>query len=79
MRDILGVTAEPVVADLFRWRQGIPQYDVGHLERVAALERRCDPGLFLVGSAYHGAGVPDCIATARRVADEAGEYLLSDN
>jgi len=77
LQQILGVAAEPVVADLFRWRQGIPQYDVGHLERVAALERHRDPGLFLAGSAYHGAGVPDCIATARRVATEARAYLHS--
>lgn len=77
LRQILGIRAEPVLAGVFRWPRGIPQYDVGHLDRVAALAERCDPGLFLAGSAYHGAGVPDCIATARRTAARALAYLSS--
>src|SRR5438477_342874 len=35
--DILGISAEPILAEVFRWRRGMPQYDVGHLERVAEL------------------------------------------
>ena len=72
----LGVQAEPTVARVFRWRRANPQYDVGHLERVAALEAACPPGLYLTGSAYRGVGIPDCVkqgqATARAVVTRLG-------
>lgn len=68
LRDILGITAVPVLSEIFRWPKGNPQYDVGHLERVARLEALCNPGLFLAGSAYHGVGLPDCVRSGRRVA-----------
>ncbi|MFQ6059182.1 MAG: protoporphyrinogen oxidase [Anaerolineae bacterium] len=73
LRAIMGVTAEPVLARVYRWEKASPQYEVGHLERVAALEAMCapHPGLFLTGSAYRGVGIPDCIhdgaLTAERV------------
>jgi oxygen-dependent protoporphyrinogen oxidase len=46
-----------------------PQYDVGHLERVAALEAACPPGLHLVGAAYRGVGVPDCVRASELTAE----------
>jgi oxygen-dependent protoporphyrinogen oxidase len=68
-----GVTAAPVFHQVVRWRPAIPQYFVGHGERVAAIEARAArfPGLFLAGNAYHGVSLNDCVAdagaTARRV------------
>jgi protoporphyrinogen/coproporphyrinogen III oxidase len=65
--------AETVVR---RWPQSLPQYAVGHLERMAELESllRATPGLSLVGSAYYGVGLPDLIrhgrATARLLAGQ---------
>ena len=75
LRRVLGIVAEPVVVDVFRWRGAIPQYDVGHLARVAAIERTLTPGLFLAGAAYHGVGVPDCVATAHETAERVARYL----
>ena len=51
--DILGITAKPIVQRIHRWPRGRPQYDVGHLERVARIESLAEtiPGLFLTGSA----------------------------
>ena len=63
--DILGITAAPRVARIWRLRDSSPQYDVGHLERVAAIDALCPPGLALAGSAYRGVGIPDCIKQAR--------------
>ncbi|HEX6606195.1 MAG TPA: protoporphyrinogen oxidase, partial [Chloroflexia bacterium] len=74
LRAILGITAAPVVSRIFRWPKANPQYDVGHLERVARIESLAAavPGLYLTGSAYRGVGIPDCVrgakATAMRVA-----------
>jgi protoporphyrinogen/coproporphyrinogen III oxidase len=75
----LGASARPVVARVFHWPQANPQYDVGHLDRVAEIEALAAaglPGLYLTGSAYRGVGIPDCIeqgqATAAAVANRYG-------
>lgn len=69
--DTMGLTAEPVTHRIFRWVKANPQYDVGHLERVAAMEaltaRR--PGLYLAGSAFRGIGIPDCVKSALTAVD----------
>lgn len=69
--DIMGITAEPIVQRIHRWPQGRPQYDVGHLDRVAKIEALADtiPGLFLTGSAYRGSGIPDCVKEALNTVD----------
>ncbi len=63
---IMGITAQPVVKRIFRWPKGNPQYDVGHLDRVAEMEQLAAilPGLYLTGSAFRGIGLPDCIKSA---------------
>lgn len=75
LRLLMGITAEPVLVDIFRWPRAMPQYDVGHLERVAALEKALPPGVFLVGNAYRGIGIPDCVLGARRTADAISTSL----
>lgn len=72
LRAIMGITAAPTVARVFRWERGNPQYDVGHLERVDAIEALCPPGLFLTGSAYRGVGIPDCVKQGH---DSAGQIV----
>ncbi|HXV42445.1 MAG TPA: protoporphyrinogen oxidase, partial [Anaerolineae bacterium] len=68
---IMGLRAEPVVYRIFRWPKGNPQYDVGHLDRVAAMERLAAnlPGLYLTGSAFRGIGLPDCVKGALTVVE----------
>jgi protoporphyrinogen/coproporphyrinogen III oxidase len=60
---ILRITTAPLLARVYRWERANPQYPVGHLDRVDAMEQMLTPypGLFLTGSAYRGVGVPDCI------------------
>lgn len=69
---ILGIQADPLFYRLYRWRDANPQYEVGHLERMAAIDRETEqlPGLRLAGSAYRGVGLPDCIAGARQAVDQ---------
>lgn len=62
---LLGVTAAPAAWRAYRWRDDFPQADVGHLDRVAAIERALPRGIVLAGAAYRGLGVPDCIRQAR--------------
>jgi oxygen-dependent protoporphyrinogen oxidase len=56
-----------------RWPNSLPQYAVGHLDRVAELESRLRalPGLTLLGNALHGVGIPDLIRAARAAARTA--------
>jgi oxygen-dependent protoporphyrinogen oxidase len=59
----LGISTAPLLARIYRWERANPQYLVGHLERIDAMEELLAPypGLFLTGSAYRGVGIPDCI------------------
>ncbi len=76
LEGILGLRARPVLIRIFRWQRAMPQYVVGHLERLAAIEAQLGqyPGLYLTGSAYHGVGLPDNI----RAGAQTAEALLRD-
>jgi oxygen-dependent protoporphyrinogen oxidase len=80
LRSVLGVTATPVKQFIFRWPQALPQYVLGHLERLKTIEERLAhlPGLYLAGSAYRGVGIPDCIASGEAAAAEAIRVLRSE-
>lgn len=69
VREVLGAQGEPVVARVHRFQAANPGYTVGHRARVAALEAALPPGLALAGCAYHGVGIPDCIASGHRAAE----------
>jgi oxygen-dependent protoporphyrinogen oxidase len=62
---------EPVQTHLARWGGGLPQYLVGHPQRVVAVRDAVAavPGLAVAGAAYDGVGVPACIRGARRAVE----------
>ena len=68
----MGVRAAPVFHEVVRWTKAIPQYHLGHLERVARIEGRAarHPGLYLGGNAYHGVALNDCVERAGVLADQ---------
>ncbi|RAG86384.1 protoporphyrinogen oxidase [Streptacidiphilus pinicola] len=70
LREAAGITATPYAQAVTRWRSGLPQYPVGHPQRVARVEAAVAalPGLALCGAAYHGVGIPACIADGWRAA-----------
>ncbi|WP_205613879.1 NAD(P)/FAD-dependent oxidoreductase, partial [Streptomyces sp. S1] len=67
-----GLGARPVATTVTRWPGGLPQYPTGHLARVARIREAVAglPGLRIAGAAYDGVGVPACVASAHRAADE---------
>src|SRR5262245_2243493 len=77
LRLALGVTAEPTFVHVVRWPAAIPQYMVGHLDRVKRIEARVAaiPGLFVGGNAYHGVAMNDCTDQAVLLADRVAGYL----
>ena len=59
----LGITAEPLVSRVFIWEAAMPQYNLGHPEKLAKIDAAIEkhPGLALAGNGYRGIGIPDCI------------------
>jgi oxygen-dependent protoporphyrinogen oxidase len=77
LRQAMGIQAAPVFQDIVRWDRAIPQYHLGHGERVAWIERRLEryPGLFAGGNAYHGVALNDCTERAGTLAGKVHSYL----
>jgi oxygen-dependent protoporphyrinogen oxidase len=72
LKDILGLNAEPTFARTFRWDRAMAQYETGHLDRVAEMEKiiAAMPGFHIIGNSFHGIGVPDCIKSARLAVEQ---------
>lgn len=70
LRAVTGIGAEPELVRLHRWPRGYPQYEVGHRDRLAALDAERPTGITLAGGAYRGVGLSDCIASGRTAAEE---------
>lgn len=62
------LTPEPAAAQVIRWPKAMPQYQVGHPDRVASIVGAMPEGVEVVGQAYRGAGIPDCIRGANEAA-----------
>jgi oxygen-dependent protoporphyrinogen oxidase len=73
LEDMLGARGEPELTRVVRYDRAMPQYHVGHLERVRRIEaeQARTPGLHLCGSAYRGVGIPDCIHDGELAAENA--------
>lgn len=75
--EILGIRHRPELVSISRHPASMPQYGVGHLERVERIFKRSDsiPGFYLTGNAYRGIGLPDCIREAEETAGKVVSYL----
>jgi oxygen-dependent protoporphyrinogen oxidase len=71
LQQIFGMSREPIFAEVMRYDRAMPQYHVGHLDRVAAIEHSLQQhtGLQLAGSGYRGVGIPDSIDSGREAAE----------
>ncbi len=71
LRVVHGITARPLLSRVVRWPRGMPQYTLGHRERLDRISARLDahPGLQLAGASYRGVGIPDCIASGWAAAE----------
>lgn len=76
LKDLLGLDAAPQFSRIFRWKQGLPQYETGHLERAADIEARLakTPGLYLIGNSLYGVGIPDCVKSARLAVEKISNF-----
>jgi len=74
---LLGINGTPLLGRVYRWERANAQHEVGHLARVAAIERVLarHPGLYLTGSGFRGVGIPDCVADGRATAKQVAAWL----
>jgi oxygen-dependent protoporphyrinogen oxidase len=77
LSDAIGLSVRPVDWLVTRWGGSLPQYAVGHVERVRLVRSAVarSRGLAVCGAAYDGLGIPACIASARLAVDRVAEVL----
>jgi oxygen-dependent protoporphyrinogen oxidase len=69
LSDIIGISAAPLASRIFRWRNGFPKPDVGHLKQVREIETHLPSTMALAGNSYFGVGVPDCVRSGFAAAE----------
>ncbi len=77
LMDIMGITAQPIITRIYRWDKSMPQYMLGHAERLSHLEEELlhYPGLYLTGCAYRGIGISDCIHEGQLTTEKVLKFL----
>lgn len=77
LMDIMGIKADPILTRVYRWDKSMPQYTLGHGKKMSHLEERLllYPGLSLMGCAYRGIGISDCIHDGELTAEKTLEFL----
>lgn len=74
----MNITMEPEFSIVSRWKNAMPQYTVGHLERLSTVLSQADqklPGIFFAGSSFHGLGIPDCIDQGEEAVKKVINYF----
>jgi oxygen-dependent protoporphyrinogen oxidase len=77
MSEVMGITAEPELQRVTRFKRSMPQYHVGHLDRIREIQARASatPLFYLAGGAYGGLGIPDSVHSGELAAQTAARDL----
>jgi oxygen-dependent protoporphyrinogen oxidase len=69
---LLQITGGPCLSQVYRWHGAMPQYHLGHIERVQRIRDRIsqNSGLALAGNAYQGVGIPHCVESGEQAAEK---------
>lgn len=80
LTNLCGLRAEPSYVEVNRWIRSMPQYTIGHLDRLAQIEAALSRygGLVVTGAAYRGVGIPDCIRDGTLAAERVVRYLSGE-
>src|SRR5699024_9352376 len=82
LNKIMKITKQPEQCIVTRWKNAMPQYKIGHRERIEKLRNEMKnhlPGLFLTGSSYEGVGIPDCIKQGEQASRHVLDYFRKKN
>ena len=76
----LGITAQPLLTRIFKWEKAMPQYNLGHPERLLRIDKDLEdyPGLAVAGNGYQGIGIPDCIHSGEVAVEKMMAQLQMD-
>lgn len=77
IREIMNVDAAPLFHRIYRYFDANPQYDVGHLSRVKAIEEALPPAIHVTGSPYRGIGIPDCVHQAQQTVEKMVQEVVA--
>lgn len=75
---VMGIHGDPEFTIVTRWKNKMPQYTVGHTERIQTVREQVReqlPGVFLAGSSFEGVGIPDCIEQGEKMVEAALQFL----
>lgn len=77
LREVMGIQAPPRLTQVFVWPTALPQYELGHRQRVDAIQQALGqlPGVAVAGAAYRGVGLPDCVRQGQEAATAVAEWL----
>ena len=77
LRPLIGIESDPLFTRIYRWERGNAQHEVGHLDRMAAIDRALarHPGVLVTGSGFRGVGIPDCVADGRKTGAQVVSWL----
>jgi len=80
LRELLGIEKAPLFSEVTRWPRSMPQYEIGHLDRVRRIDAHLLrlPTLKLAGNAYRGVGIPDCIRSGEEAAEALASFFESE-
>ena len=81
LKKTMKISAEPARTWVFRWEKAMPQYNLGHSERLGRIETELlnHPRLALVGNGYRGVGIPDCVHSGIQAADKLLSISQKEN
>jgi oxygen-dependent protoporphyrinogen oxidase len=77
---LVGIRNDPRFMRIYRWKRGIPQFTLGHRERRARLDRLLEkhPGLFVVGNAYSGVSLNECVKMAYKISEKIASLSIQN-
>jgi oxygen-dependent protoporphyrinogen oxidase len=80
LQQTLGITADPLLSRVFRWDKAMPQYNLGHPERLRRIDTALEhhPDLALAGNGYRGIGIPDCIHSGELAVERILSFIHSN-
>lgn len=78
LRQTMNILAKPEFTIVSRWKNSMPQYTVGHKDRLTALQKNINehlPGIYIAGSSFEGLGLPDCIDQGKAAVEKVLDYV----
>jgi oxygen-dependent protoporphyrinogen oxidase len=78
LKELMGIDTAPSFYEITRWPSSMPQYPLGHVQRIKEIREELSstmPGVLLTGSGYHGVGIPDCVRQGKEAAADALAFL----